>query len=183
MEESFADAYAGASNSGKTLMVDQGSKFVATTIPPDDAQYLQTRQFQGGEISTKIFGIPPHLTGDTEKQTSWGSGVEQMGIVFLTYTLMPEAVMQEAEVNMKLLNGGLYCKTNMAAVVRADFKSRQEGLAIMRRNGIINADTWCDFEELDLLPDGLGQKYIVEGNMTTLDKVGEEPAAVAPAAA
>lgn len=185
VEREFSEKYASASNAGKTLIVDQGSKFVSTTIPPDDAQYLETRMFQGGEISAKIYGIPPHLTGDTEKQTSWGTGVEQMSIGFVTYTLMPECVLQESEINIKLLGDGLYCKYNMASLLRADFKTQQEGLQIQRRNGIINGDEWREFLEMNPIADGTGQKYTIEGNMTTMEKVGEDPpapAAAAPAA-
>lgn len=178
----FDKKYASAARAGRTLVIDGNSKFTAVTIPPNDAQYLETRQFQGGEISSKIFGVPPHLTGDTEKQSSWGTGVEQMSIGFVTYTILPDCVLQEGEIDMKLLGGGLYCKYNMHGMLRADYKAQQEGLQIQRRNGIINGDEWRATEERNPIAGGLGQIYIVEGNMTTLDKVGVDPEP-APAAA
>jgi HK97 family phage portal protein len=174
-ERTFNEKFAGAHNQGKVLVIGSGSKFVSTTIPPEDAQYLATMQFTGGEISTKVYGIPPHLTGDTEKQTSWGTGVEQMSIGFVTYTLMPDFVLQEAEWNMKLLGGGVYCKYSLAALLRADAKSRAEAFQIMRRNGALSADEWREFEELNPIPGG--DKYAIEANMTTLEKLGQEPAA------
>lgn len=178
-EESFNEAYAGASNAGRVLMVDSDSKFVTTTIPPEDAQYLQTRQFQGGEISAKIYGVPAHLTGDTEKQTSWGTGVEQMSIGFVTYTLMPDFVLQEAEIDMKLLGGGLYSKYALGGLMRGDAVSRATSLQILRRNGVINADQWAELEDLNPPADGAGKIYIVEGNMQRLDQIGQPPAAAA----
>ena len=169
----FDEKYAGASKAGRVLAIDNGSKFVSTTIPPEDAQYIETRQFQSGEISTKIFGVPPHLTGDTEKQTSWGTGVEQMSIGFVTYTVMPDCVLQEQEIDSKILGGGLYCKYSLGGLLRADTKTRAEALQIMRRNGVLNADDWRDLEDWNPIEDGSGQMYIVEGNMAPMDRLGE----------
>lgn len=167
----FSEKYAGAGNAGKVLVVDQGSKFVSTTIPPEDAQYLETRQFQSGEISAKIYGVPPHLTGDTEKQTSWGTGVEQMSIGFVTYTIMPECVLQEHEINVKILGNGLYCKYSLDGLLRADAKSRAETLQIERRNGVITADEWRELNERN--PIEGGSELIVEKNMVPLRMLGQ----------
>lgn len=174
---SFNEKYAGSANTGKVLVIGQGSKFVSTTIPPDDAQYIATIEATGSWISTKVYGIPPHLSGDTEKQTSWGTGVEQMSIGFVTYSLMPDFVLQEAEINSKLLGNGVYAKYSLGGLLRADAKTRAEAFQVMRRNGALNANEWREFEELN--PIEGGDQYIVETNMTTLDKVGQEPPAPA----
>lgn len=175
-EESFQRKYAGAHNTGKVLAIGDGAKFVSTTIPPEDAQYLQTISFTGSEISTKVYGLPPQFTGDIDKQTSWGTGVEQMSIMFVTYTLMPDFVLQEAEYNAKLLGGGVYIKAQLAGLMRGDSTARANMLQIMRRNGVINGNTWCELEDMNPPEDGSGDKYVIESNMTEVNKLGQAPA-------
>lgn len=74
---------------GKRFWVLEGPlKYQAVTVSPEDMQMLQTRTFQISEIA-RIFGVPLFLLMESEKSTSWGSGLEQMNLGFLTYTLRP----------------------------------------------------------------------------------------------
>jgi len=76
-----------ASHGGRRLpaVLTGGFKFQTLSISPDESQFLATRKFQRGEIAM-MYGIPPHMIGDTEKSTSWGSGIEQQTIGAITYT-------------------------------------------------------------------------------------------------
>lgn len=90
------------------------------------------------------------------------------------HTLAPWGgrIEQSAEVNLlseREQLAGLEVKVNLAALMRGDFKSRQEGLQIMRRNGVINANTWLALEDMDPREDEGGDQYIVEGNMAVQD--------------
>ena len=76
----------GVRNSGKTAILEDGGDLVKMTMTAADLQFLQQRDFQRYEIAM-FFGVPPHLIGATEKTTSWGSGIEQLGIGFVNYTL------------------------------------------------------------------------------------------------
>ena len=67
-------------------VMDAGTKFQPISMPPEDAQFLQSRRWQTVEIA-RWFGIPPHLVGDVEKSTSWGTGIEQQNIGFVAYTV------------------------------------------------------------------------------------------------
>jgi len=164
--ERFNEKYAGAINAGKTLVIDQGSKFVATTIPPEDAQYLQTRSFQRSEIYL-IYGIPPHMMGDTEKSTSWGTGIEQQTIGFLMFTLGPSLEMTEQEMERVLLPGGtdLFIEHAIDGLLRSDAKTRAEVLQIKRQNGVINADEWRAYDNENPIGGEVGQAYLVNGAM------------------
>ena len=78
---------------------------------------------------------------------------------------------------------GIIIRFDLDGALRADFKTRQEGLKIQREMGVINANEWRRLEDMNEIG-AEGDKYIVERNMTTLEKVGEDPApAAAPAAA
>jgi HK97 family phage portal protein len=78
----------GARHAHDIAVLDTGTKFQATTLAPEEAQFLQTRRWQTIEIA-RVFGIPPHLLGDVERTTSWGTGIEQQNIAFVAYTLRP----------------------------------------------------------------------------------------------
>lgn len=79
---------AGSSHAGDIAFINAQLKFTPWTLPPADAQFLESRVHQVEEIA-RIFGIPPHLLGLTEKQTSWGTGVEEQNRGLARYTLAP----------------------------------------------------------------------------------------------
>lgn len=78
---------AGADHAGDIMFMNARLKFSPWTIPPVDAQFIESRVHQIEEVS-RIFGVPPHLLGQTEKQTSWGSGVAEQNRGLARYTLM-----------------------------------------------------------------------------------------------
>jgi HK97 family phage portal protein len=118
----------GADNAFKVKVLEEGMKFISTTIPPDDAQFLATREFQVAEIA-RIFRVPLVLLQSMEKSTSWGSGIEQMMIGFVVWTIQPWLVRWEQEINRKLLTeaeraAGYFVKFNLNALLRGDMKAR-----------------------------------------------------------
>ncbi|ACL62070.1 phage portal protein [Methylobacterium nodulans] len=92
----------GRRHSGPAVL-DQGGEYVRIPISAQDAQLLDTRRFQIEDIA-RIFGVPRFLLGMDE--TSWGSGIEALGIGFVTYTLDPHLCAIEDEVNHKLYGRG-----------------------------------------------------------------------------
>lgn len=123
------EAYRGAENAGKSFVAEEGMK-VKTDLgmTSEDAQYLETRKFQRSDIAM-FFGVPPHMLGDTEKSTSWGTGIEQQSIGFVTYTLEDWLTMWEEAVNRDLVapsEPAIYARFNRAALVKGDMKSRWE---------------------------------------------------------
>lgn len=128
---SLRDKLAGKEEAFKAVVLEEGAKFHATTMPMKDAQFLEMRKFQRSEIFG-WYGLPPHLGGDTERSTSWGTGIEQMDIGYAKHTITPWCVRIEQEINRKLFGArsGLYCKHSLDALTRGDFKSRMEGLQI-----------------------------------------------------
>lgn len=78
----------GPSNAGQWAFVNRNLKFQPWTMPAADLQHIESRVHQVEEIA-RIFGVPPHLLGQTEKQTSWGTGVSEQNRGLARYTLMP----------------------------------------------------------------------------------------------
>ncbi|WP_340109469.1 phage portal protein [Pikeienuella sp. HZG-20] len=86
LKASTQEAYGGADNAGKMMILEEGMDFGSPSMSAVDLQFLEQRNFQRYDIAM-FFGVPPHMLGATEKTTSWGSGIEQQGIGFVTYTL------------------------------------------------------------------------------------------------
>lgn len=82
--EDFRDV---ENQTGKRMWILEGSlKYTPITVNPEDMQMLQTREFQISDIA-RFFGVPLFLLMSNSKDTSWGTGLEQMNLGFLTYTL------------------------------------------------------------------------------------------------
>jgi HK97 family phage portal protein len=175
LEAEVRQKWAGANKAHGTPVLDGGIKWEKASVDPNDAQFIETRQHQVEEIC-RWFGVPPHKVMHLLRATF--SNIEHQSIEVVVDSVTPWAMRFEQEADHKLFGQnrqGFYTKLDIKGLLRGDFKSRQEGLQIMRRNGVINANDWCRLEDMDEIgPDG--DKYIVEGNMTTLAAVGTLPA-------
>lgn len=121
----FEKLYSGVEKSGKTIFLDKGMSWKSMQIDPSDAQTLETRRYQVSDIA-RIFGVPLHLLGETEKATSWGSGIEQQTIAFVEYVIRPWLVSIEQEFNRKLFRAPYYCEHSLAGLLRGDSKARAD---------------------------------------------------------
>ncbi|MBK6585393.1 MAG: phage portal protein [Gammaproteobacteria bacterium] len=103
---------------------------------------LQSRQFQLGEIA-RIFRVPSHLINDTpKKSTSWGSGIEQLNLGFLQYTLRPYLTRWESVLRDSLLSSTdrevVVIEHNVEGLLRADSAARANFYAQMAQNGLMS---------------------------------------------
>jgi HK97 family phage portal protein len=86
IRDRWQNNHAGIGHSSEVAVMDADTDFEPLTIPPEALQFLESRRWSTTEIA-RMFGIPPHLVGDVEKSTSWGSGIEQQNIGFVAYTV------------------------------------------------------------------------------------------------
>lgn len=123
----------GGENMHKLAILHGGLKFKPLTMTAEDSQFLETRQFQRSEICG-IFRVPPHMIGDTEKTTSWGTGVEQLTMGFIKFTLGSWLMRIEQSVDRDLLTAKerkeLYSEFLTENMLRGDLKSRNEAYKI-----------------------------------------------------
>ncbi len=122
------------------------------TITPDESQFIETRKMQVTEIA-RIFGIPPHMIGDVEKSTSWGTGIEQQSIGFVTYTLRPWLTRIESAMN-RITPAGQFVKFNVDGLLRGDTKSRHEAYRLGLDGGYYSPNEVRAWEDLPPIPDG-----------------------------
>jgi len=170
VKESWNAGYQGSGNAHKIALLEDGMKFHAIGIPPEQAQFLETRKFQINEIA-RIFRIPPHLIGDLEKATF--SNIEHQSLEFVKYTLDPWVVRWEQSLMQALLlpmeKAEYFIKFNLDGLLRGDFKSRNESYATGRQNGWLSANDIRELEDMNRIPeDEGGDAYLVNGNMISI---------------
>lgn len=159
----------------KLMLLEGGFKFEATGINPNDLQLLTARGFSIEQVCS-MFRVPPFMIGHTEKTTSWGTGLEQQVIGFLTFALLPYLRKIESKLDVALLTpadrlAGLYCKFNIEALLRADSAARMLFYAHAAQNGIYNRNEIRGMEERGRIPGG--DQFTVQSNLVPLDRLGE----------
>lgn len=112
-------------NRFKPGVLSAGMSLQELTLTAEDAQLVATRQFQVEDVA-RIYGVPPFMIGHTANTSSWGTGVESMGIGFVKYTLQRHLVKIEQELNRKLLGDTpeYFCEFLTAGLERGDTKGR-----------------------------------------------------------
>jgi HK97 family phage portal protein len=153
---SFQRVY-GSTGRFKAMLLPPGiAKPEAVGIENDKAQFLETRKMQRNVIAG-AFGVPPHLVGDLERGTF--SNIEHQSQEFVGKVILPYVQMFEDAMERDLLTSedrrmGVIVRFNVDAGLRADFKSRQEGLRIQREAGVINPNEWREREGMNPRPNG-----------------------------
>lgn len=174
LRESWHAQFSGT-NRHNVAVLEEGMTFQQLSIPPDQAQFLETRKFQIDEIA-RIFRVPPHMVGDLEKSTF--SNIEQQSLEFVKYTLNPWCVRWEQAMNQQLVlpseRSQVFTKFNVDGLLRGDYQSRMNGYAIGRQNGWLSANDIRELEDMNRIPAEQGSDtYLVNGNMLPLDKAGK----------
>ncbi len=174
VRESWQSVYGGSKNAGKVAVLEEGMKYQQIGIPPEEAQFLETRKFQINEIA-RLYRIPPHMVGDLEKSSF--SNIEQQSLEFVKYTLDPWVIRWEQALMRSLLlpeeKKRYFIKLNVDGLLRGDYQSRMNGYAIGRQNGWMSANDIRELEDLNPIPtEEGGDLYLINGNMTKLADAG-----------
>jgi len=173
LRASWNEMHQGLDKQHRIAILEEGMKYHQIGLPPEDSQFLETRKFQVTEIA-RMFRVPPHLLADLERATF--SNIEHQSLEFVVHTIRPWLVRWEQAIRKKLLSQrekrSIFVEFLVDGLLRGDYKSRQEGLAIMRQNGIINADEWRQLENMNPQEGGQGKVYLVNGNMVPVGQIG-----------
>lgn len=166
-QQAWIDSHGGRR---RPAMLSGGLKWRPISITPEESQFLETRKFQRDEIAM-LYGVPPHMIGAVEKSTSWGTGIEQQGIGWVTYTLMNWLNPIEAAFS-SLLPRGQFARLNVNALLRGDMKARFDAYVSARNAGWLNVNEIRELEDRAPVPNG--DDYIQPLNMGPL---GSDPLA------
>lgn len=174
VRDSWNALYQGSANAHKIAVLEEGMRYQAIGISPEQAQFLETRKFQINEIA-RIFRVPPHMVGDLEKSSF--SNIEQQSLEFVKYTLDPWICRWEQSLQRALFSPEekkrFFLRFNLDGLLRGDYQSRMAGYAVGRQNGWMSTNDIRELENLDRLPAEMGgDLYLINGNMTKLSDAG-----------
>jgi HK97 family phage portal protein len=172
LRDQWEDIHSGVKNSHKVAILEEGMDFTQLSVPPDDAQFLQTREFQTSEIA-RWFGVPNHLINDTTKSTSWGTGIEAQSTEFLTHSLRPWLRVWEETLSWELFGdrSDHFCQFELKELLRADTATRYQAYAVAREKGWMSGNDIRRLEGMNPV-DGL-DVYLVPRNMAPADRLNE----------
>jgi HK97 family phage portal protein len=176
LKKSFTEEYAGAQKSWKPIILEQGLEWQEFGMPLKDAEFLASQKFRIEDIA-RWFNVPLHKIAQLDRATF--NNIEHLGIEAVQDTMLPWAITWEQEADYKLISRRsqnlFYTKMNLKGLMRGDDKSRAEYYKDMRNMGAINSNEIRILEDMNPIgPEG--DKYIVQGQYTTLDKIGQESA-------
>jgi HK97 family phage portal protein len=180
LRREWEDVHKGSSNAGKIAIMHGGMDFKPVSMSNEDAQFLESRQFTIRDVA-RWFRVPPHMLADLEN-SSVRANIEQEGINFIVYSLMPWLTRWEQTLNRKLLTKeerrSLYFEFNVEALLRGDSAARSTAWSIGRQWG------WYSVNEIrrmmNLPPVEGGDVYLQPSNMVPADSDmarGEKPEA------
>jgi HK97 family phage portal protein len=164
LRNSWNEQHRGLENANKIAILEEGMDWVKIGIPPNDAQFLETRKFQRNEIAS-FFHIPPHMIGDLERATF--SNIEEQALEFVVYTMRPWLVIWEQAINQKLLNPNereeYFAEFLVDALLRCNFESRTRGYWQAIQGGWMSPNEVRDLENRN--PRDGGDEYLQPVNM------------------
>jgi HK97 family phage portal protein len=161
--------HSGIDNANRTAILEEGMKWTSTSVPPDDAQFLETRKFQLEEIA-RWFNLP---ASKLRIPGSSYNSLEQENLAFLSETLRPWLVRIEQECRVKLLDDPeAYIEHKVEGLLRTDIAARYSAYATGRQWGWLSVNEIRALEGLDPV-DG-GDTYLSPLNMTPINANTEQ---------
>ncbi len=169
LKDSWNDIHQGLENSHRLAILEEGMKLKEFGVPPEDAQFLQTRQFQVVEIA-RFFNVPPHMIQDLERATF--SNIEEQDLYFVKHTLTPWLVRIEQSLSCQLLSDSqrkrYFFEHNVNGLLRGDYKSRNEAYSVGRMGGWFSVNDIRAMENMNPVDDG--DIYLSPLNMVPADQ-------------
>lgn len=156
----------GLRNAFSVALLQDGMSYKQLAMDNEKAQLLESRSFGVAEIC-RLYKVPPHMVQHMEKSTTWGSGIEQMSLGFVIYTLLPWLKRTEAALMRDLLlpeeRKDFYIEFNISSLLRGDQKARYEAYAIGRNWGWLSVNDIRRMENMPPIPGG--DRYLTPLNM------------------
>lgn len=147
LRESFGDTYGYGYGGKLPLVMSEGGKVNVLSIDPVDLELLATRKFDK-QIICEVMGVPPILIGESEKTSSWGTGVEQITIGWLRFDIQPMLCGWEEELNRKLFKySGRFVEFSTEALLRGDSKAQSDSFRAAL-GGPGSGDGWMTVNEV-----------------------------------
>jgi len=173
--KAMADQHEGVDKAHKWLIIEEGMTYNKNTIPPEDAQFLESRKFQRNEIAS-FFRVPPHMIGDLERATF--SNIEQQSLEFAVYTMRPWLVRWEKSIKRKLFlpneKEDYFAEFLIDGLLRGDSQARAAYYRELYYLGSLSPNDIREKENLNPIENG--DEYFTQQNMIALSQAVNQPA-------
>jgi HK97 family phage portal protein len=160
----------------KLFVLEAGMKYEKISITPEEAQMMEQRKFAVDDIC-RVFRVPSHMVNQSGQVSTWGSGLEQINLAFISYTLQPYLERIEQAFERALLTEDerdeYEIEFDLDALMRGDTKARVEYISSMTQNGVMTRNEARRMEGLRSVEDSNADALTVQVNLTTLAKLGE----------
>lgn len=182
LKNTWEAAHQGSKRAHKVAILTEGLQYKPISVTPEQAQFLDTRRFQVADVA-RIFGVPPHLLQDASGSTSWGSGLAEQSVNYVTHSLRPWAERINAMLTRMLRSERAtvtgqrrpYVTLSLDHLTRGDFATRIATYGSGLDRGIWNLDEVREMEGLPAIPDGSGQQHRVPLNTGPSNTEGDMP--------
>jgi HK97 family phage portal protein len=171
LKESWSDSHQGPENAHKVAVLEEGMKYSKMSIPPEEAQFLESREFQTEEVC-RWFRMPPHKVGHLKRATF--SNIEHQGIEYVGDTLMPWGGRWESEAKIKLVPENeqqIYIEHSYNALLQADSLARAQFYTAQFQVGALSPNEIRALENRN--PVEGGDQRFVQLNMMPIENVGQ----------
>jgi len=153
LKDNWKETYGGLKGSQNIAILEEGLEWQALGMSNEDAQHLETRIFQVEEIAS-WFGVPLALLQHTEKTTSWGTGISQLTLGFVLFTMQPWFTRWQQEISQDLIldKDRFFAEFVVEGLMRGDPATRGRFYNIMVTLGVMTRNEVRSIENLNPLP-------------------------------
>ena len=172
--EDWETRHAGAANVGSVVVLSGAGKFERVTVPPEEAQLLESRMFSREEVlGFYAPGLPHHLLGWRSNTSNFGTGIEAQGRHLVQHVLINRLELIEDAIYHELLPPDLEFTFDVSRLLRGDLKTQAEIATKMRQAVTLTADQWL--AQVGLPGRGIEDDYLVPKNMERISAATGEP--------
>lgn len=176
VKESFNKETEGAKNRFKTIVLEEGVKYQQLTIPQNDAQFLESKNYDRSEIAG-LFRVPPYKIGYMDNANY--SNVEAQERSFARDAIVPHATNIQQELDRKLFfedeRAVQKFQFNTDDITKGDMKTRYESHNVGIQAGFLKpkevreAEGWPtdNMDELD--------QFFMNGTMRPVKSILMDP--------
>jgi HK97 family phage portal protein len=175
LRNSWERVHRGPGNQHRVAVLEEGLEWIQTSLPPEDAQLIESRALQLTEVC-RWLGVPPHKIADLSR--AHFNNIEAQETEFVVDSLMRWIRALEVEADTKLFGlkqrGTYFTRINVNSRLRGDSQARSAFYSTMFDRGVFSVNDIREREDMNPIGSD-GDKRFVPLNMQLLEKAGEEP--------
>ena len=155
LRERWEAAHAGLGQAHRVAVLEEGMEWQQTGMTNEQAQLILMLDWSVADVA-RYFNVPLHMIQAMTKTTSWGSGIEEMNIEFVTYSLLPWLVNWQDTIQKDLIvaRRTYFAEFLLEALLRGKLGDRYTAYATGRQWGWLSVNDIRSLENMNPIPNG-----------------------------